>query len=179
MKRTAAPKFSPHLHFVTARTNRRLKLFRHPTLSHEFLKALQELRQEHSFSLYAYVLMPDHVHLLVQPSNGQISELMKKIKSLAARKIVARLKAENRQTTLAALRKTTTGRKRHTFRVWQDGFHTVELWSGWMIKKKVDYLHSNPLRKGLVKSAKDYPWSSFQAFHGIGRGAVSLDAIPS
>ena len=97
MKRTAAPKCSPHLHFVTARTNRRLKLFRHPTLSQEFLNTLQELRQEHGFSLYAYVLMPDHIHLLVQPSNGQIPELMKKIKSLAARKIVARLKAENRQ----------------------------------------------------------------------------------
>ncbi len=179
MKRTPAPKFSPHLHFVTTRTNQRLKLFRHPRLSHEFLKTLQELRQEHGFSPYAYVLMPDHVHLLVQPSNGQFSELMKKIKSLAARKIVARLKAENRQTTLAALGKTSTGRKRHTFQVWQDGFHAVELWCGWMIKKKVDDLHSNPLRKGLVKSAKDYPWSSFQAFHGIGRGAVSLDAIPS
>ncbi|MFQ5925995.1 MAG: transposase [Terriglobia bacterium] len=179
MKRRAAPRFSPHLHFVTARTNQRRKLFREPKLSQEFLEGLRDLRQKHAFRLYAYVLMPDHFHLVVRPSDGDISELMKKIKSLTARKIVACLKGANKARKLSSLRKVTTGRRRHTFQVWQDGFHTVELWSGWMIRKKIDYIHANPLRKGLVRSAKDYPWSSFSAYHGIGRAGIPLDPVRS
>lgn len=179
MKRTPAAKFAPHLQFVTARTSRRIRLFLHDALCRAFLAALSQLRRDHPFQLFAYVLMPDHVHLLVRPFDGRISGLMQKIKSLSARRLIESLKASGNSGLLAALKKSSPGRKQHVYQTWQDGFHAVPLWSAWMIRKKIDYMHANPLRKGLVKSARDYPWSSFTTFHGLGRGKISLDPIPN
>ncbi|MFQ5778257.1 MAG: transposase [Terriglobia bacterium] len=178
MKRTPAPTLSFHLHFVTTRTNRGRLLFRDPALSQEFLEGLRELGQKHPFGLYAYVLMPDHVHLILRPQSGSITDLVRKIKSVTARRILACLRQDKNSAVLARLRKAQAGRKHHTFQVWQQGFHTVELWSGWMVRKKIDYLHSNPVRKGLASSTKDYSCSSFRAFHGLGESSVSLDEIP-
>ena len=179
MKRTPTPKFSPHLQFVATRTHGGLRLFRHPRLCQEFLQALRELRQEHPFKLFAYVIMPNHVHLVVHPSDGRIPELMKKLKSLSARRIINCLKKSGDDKLLTALRKATLGRKQDTYQVWQDGFHAVPLWSEWMIRKKIDYVHANPLRQGVVKSAKDYTWSSFSNYHGIGNARIPLDPVPS
>ena len=89
------------------------------------------------------------------------------------------LKASEDSRVLGALKKASPGRKQHVYQTWQDGFHAVPLWSAWMIRKKIDYMHANPLRKGLVKSARDYPWSSFKTFHGLGRGMIPLDPTPS
>ena len=178
MKRRPAPEFSGHLHFVTTRINHGIKLFRHPTLCREFLDALHDLHLKEDFGLHAYVLMPDHIHLIVQPWDGRISTLMAKIKSLGARRILNQLKEKERSTLLERLKKSSTGKKGHTYQVWQQGFHTVELWSEWFIKGKIDYLHANPMRAGLVKSVKDYPWSSFKAFHGLGGYEIPVDPIP-
>lgn len=177
MKRTPAPKVSPHPQFVTTRTAGRVPLFRHGGLCREFLAALLEVRQKHRFELFAYVIMPDHVHLLVRPSDGRISDLMRKIKSLSARGIVESLKVAGNNTLLASLRKPSVGRRRDSYQAWQDGFHAVPLWGEWMIRKKIDYIHANPLRRSLAKSAKDYAWSSFSAYHGIGKAKLPLDFV--
>ncbi len=121
--------------------------------------------------------MPNHVHLVVAPSDGQIRKLVQKIKSLSARYLIRYLKTSGEDKLLTALRKAAVGPKRDTYQVWQDGFHAVPLWSDWMIRKKIDYIHANPLRKRLVKSAKDYAWSSFCGYYGVGKATVPLDPI--
>ncbi|HKZ51809.1 MAG TPA: transposase [Candidatus Acidoferrales bacterium] len=178
MKRTPAPAFSSHLQFVTTRTNNSVPLFRQSILCQDFLRALADLRQNGEFELFAYVIMPEHVHLLIRPADGRVSLLMRKIKSLSARRILQALRKPGAQNLLAALAKASPGRKQHVYKVWQDGFHTVLLWSNWMIRKKIDYMHANPVRKGLVKSAKDYPWSSFCAYHGLDNVGLPVDRIP-
>lgn len=115
MKRRPAPSFSDYLQFVTTRTNRGLPLFRHPQLCREFLKALAELREGDSFQLFAYVVMPDHVHLLLRPVDGRVSSLMRKIKTLSARRVVEAMKGVGRTRLLSALRKPSPGRQRHTY----------------------------------------------------------------
>jgi hypothetical protein len=49
--------------------------------------------------------------------------------------------------------------------VWQESFKGLPLWSEWMIWQKINYIHANPVKAGLVSSAKDYRWSSFRAFY--------------
>ena len=178
MKRRPAPKFSDHLHFVTARTNHGVTLFRHPSLCREFLAALQGLHESQPFGLYAYALMPEHVHLIVQSEDGRISDLMGRIKSVSARRILARLREGGKRSLLEKLEKPKTGKRRHSYQIWQQGFHTIELWSEWMIQQKLDYLHANPLQEGLVQSARDYPWSSFRVFHGLQRHGHDVPVDP-
>lgn len=47
-----------------------------------------------------------------------------------------------------------------------------------MIRKKIDYVHANPVRKGLVATTREYVWSSFAAHHGLEAGGVQLDKVP-
>ena len=97
--------------------------------------------------------MPDHLHLISNPRDGRIKEFTGALKSLSAKRII---EIEKRFSF-----------KSHdgTHQVWQESFKALPLWSAWMIWQKINYIHANPLKAGLVKSAKDYEWSSFRAFY--------------
>jgi hypothetical protein len=51
----------------------------------------------------------------------------------------------------------------------------MPLWSGWMINQKVNYIHANPVKGKLVKSTRDYSWSSFRSFYCQGDGPLKVD----
>ncbi len=59
--------------------------------------------------------------------------------------------------------------------VWQESFKGMPLWSEWMIWQKINYIHANPLKAGLVTSAKDYRWSSFRAFYSNTGEPLAVD----
>jgi REP element-mobilizing transposase RayT len=141
------------LHFVTGTFLNRFQVFTEPACCKVFLEELGDLNQRWPSKLIAYVLMPDHFHLVINPRDGRIRESIGELKSLSAKSIikVARqfyfpMNAEGHQ-------------------VWQESFKDVPLWSGWMIWQKINYIHANPVKAGLVKSTRDYYWSSFRAFY--------------
>jgi len=60
--------------------------------------------------------------------------------------------------------------------LWQDGKHDLFLYSDWMIWQKINYIHNNPIKRGLVERAIDYPYSSFAACYDVpARPIVSVD----
>ena len=60
-------------------------------------------------------------------------------------------------------------------KVWQESFKAQPLWSGWMIWQKINYIHANPVKAKLVKSAGDYYWSSFGSFYAVGNSPLPID----
>jgi REP element-mobilizing transposase RayT len=98
--------------------------------------------------------MPDHMHLIVNPKDGRIKEFTGKLKSLSAKAIVKAAQGID-------FKMDSEG----SHIVWQDSFKAIPLWSAWMIWQKINYIHANPVKGGLVNSAKDYRWSSFRAFY--------------
>jgi REP-associated tyrosine transposase len=115
------------LHFVTANVLDREQVFRDISSCSFFLGELQTLSEKWPSKLIAYVLMPDHFHLISNPRDGRIREFVGALKSLIARRV---------------------GRE-----LWQQSFKAVPLWSDWMIWQKINYIHANPVRARLVKSA--------------------------
>jgi putative transposase len=107
--------------------------------------------------------MPDHFHLITNPSDGRIKEFVGALKSLSARRIV----------------KTSKRFRFHSdvngHHVWQQSFKAMPLWSGWMIWQKINYIHANPVKAGLAKSAKDYRWWSFRSFYSQGETSLAVD----
>ena len=61
------------------------------------------------------------------------------------------------------------------FQVWQESFKGQALWSSWMIWQKINYIHANPVKAGLVKTARDHYWSSFRSFYSIGESPLAVD----
>ncbi len=104
--------------------------------------------------LIAFVLMLDHFHLVVNPRDGNIQEWIGALKSLSAKNLV-KICPDDWFLTIGS-----------EHQVWQESFKALPLWSQWMIWQKINYIHSNPLKAGLVKSTADYRWSSFHAFYG-------------
>ena len=98
--------------------------------------------------------MPDHFHLIVNPRDGDIQTWIGELKSFSAKKLV--------RANPAGFFKKQDGENQ----VWQESFKSMALWSGWMVWQKINYIHQNPLRAGLVKSSIDYRWSSFRSFYG-------------
>lgn len=118
-----------------------------------FLKVIQEERTKWPFKLISYVLMPDHIHMVVNPSDGEIIRLMQILKSLTSKAIISAASGESFNNASGVSQ------------IWQQSFKAMPLWSNWMIWQKINYIHSNPLKKGLVRSVGDYRWSSYRSFY--------------
>ena len=76
------------LHYVTGNCHMRAKTFQDTQYCLTFLQAIQELRESWPFKLIAYVLMPDHCHLIVNPRDGRITDLTGAMKGLSARRMI-------------------------------------------------------------------------------------------
>ena len=108
--------------------------------------------------LISYVLMSDHIHLIVNPQDGRIRELAGTLKSLSARRIIGVFKGSS----LLREKPDVDG---SIHQVWQESFKALPLWSDWLIWQKINYIHNNPIKSRLVGSAAEYRWSSFRSFY--------------
>jgi REP element-mobilizing transposase RayT len=153
------------LHFVSGNFLDRLPVFSQQSCCKSFLDTLANLLDEWPCKLIAYVLMPDHTHLIVNPKDGRIKEFTGKLKSLSARAMV--------QTAHGLDFKFDPEESSHL--VWQESFKVTPLWSAWMIWQKINYIHANPVKAGLVNSAKDYRWSSFRSFYSRDEVDLKVD----
>ena len=146
------------LHYVTGNVINRIPVFKRQDCCQGFLDVLAKLLAEWPSRLIAYVVMPDHFHLIVNPRDGNIQEFAAALKSLTAKKIIE--VTGGRQFLLKVPAKDGS-----IHQVWQESFKAFPLWSAWMIWQKINYIHANPVKAKLVRSAKDYLWSSFRAFY--------------
>ena len=129
-------------------------------------EAIDRATDRHRYYLAAFVYIPEHVHLLVYPagaSSGGIDELLKAIKRPYSYRI-KQLLIRSESDLLGKL----TIRQRpgvETFRYWQEGpGYDRNLNQTHSVLTAIDYLHQNPVRRGLVTSAEDWPWSSVRHF---------------
>ena len=125
-----------------------------------FRDALEAARAKFGFQVWAYVLMPEHVHLLVYPGENpeQMSAFLKELKEPTARKAIALVK-ESSPRWLEQLRVREGQRLRHRF--WQPGGgYDRNITTAGALRAAIEYIHANPVRRGLVAQAEDWEWSS-------------------
>ena len=156
------------LHYVTGIVRHRIPVFRQEKCCHAFLEVCAGLLRSWPSKLIAFVIMPDHFHLIVNPRDGNIQGFAGALKSLLAARII-----DITQDVRFKLKKPAKDGSIH--QVWQDSFKAIPLWSLWMIWQKINYIHANPVRARLVKSAKDYPWTSFRAFYSHSNEPIPVD----
>jgi putative transposase len=147
------------LHFITFSCYRRLPLLTTIRARDVFVEALGEIRERYEFSLVGYVVMPNHVHLL-------ISESVKDTPSVVLKVLKQRVSRDLRRRSDANLP-----------RFWQPRFYDFSVWSEKKVREKLDYMHANPITKKLVEHPKDWPWSSWSFYETGEIGLVTLDPI--
>jgi putative transposase len=148
-----------HAHELTFSCFRRLPLLKSRPAKEFLSDSVNAAQIIHNFEVWAYVFMLEHVHLLIYPLSGEysISDILKSIKQPSSRRTINYWR-ENKPAILACLE---TGLKRPRYRFWQDGtgydrnYYTPE-----EIRRQVDYIHNNPVKRGLVENPADWKWSS-------------------
>jgi putative transposase len=139
-------------YFVTARTAQRRPVFSDRRAASLFLRELQACREELGFLLLSFVVMPDHVHLVVVPGPGaDLCRVMQHVKGRFAR-------------TFNVVR----GGKGA---VWQPRFYESAVRTEVQLERWVRYIDENPVRAGLAASPRGYPFSS-------AGGALAVDLEP-
>ena len=156
------------LHYVTGNVLDRIPIFKQEKCCKGFLEVCANLLRDWPCKMIAYVIMPDHFHLIVYPRDGDIKGFAAALKSLAAKKIIE-LTNDRR----FLLPKPDKDGSIH--QVWQESFKDISLWSLWMIWQKINYVHNNPVKARLAKSAKDYAWTSFRAFYSDSEEPLPVD----
>ena len=114
--------------------------------------------------LYGYVIMTNHIHLIVQSDQGELSDLLRDFKKFTATRILDLIRnspESRREWILERFHKATFSHNRNkNFQVWQFGNHAEEIYSEKFLWSKLDYIHLNPVRAGIVSRASDYLYSS-------------------
>jgi len=121
-------------------------------------------RSKCGFKLLGYVIMPDHLHLLILlKEKSNISDIMRDFKGYTSKRITAYLKENGKTEILSRLKEHATKEVKNPF--WMEGNKPIAAYSEKVLKTKLDYIHNNPVKRGLVDSVEDYPHSSFRNYH--------------
>ncbi len=138
-------------HFVTFSSYRRQARFTSPEINELFLICLEDMRRHFDMCVYGYVVMPEHVHLLLNEPPGA---------TLAKALHYLELGFSKRAQNLT----------RGTGSFWQKRYYDRNVRHAAEFAIKLRYLHRNPVKRGLVKHAADWKWSSFRhyAFREVG-----------
>jgi putative transposase len=131
-------------------------------------EAIDRATERHNYHLTAFVFMPEHVHLLVYPGQdaSDIDELLRAIKRAFSYRI-KRLLQQGKSPMLGSL----TIRQRsgvETYRYWQEGpGYDRNLDNPDTVLAAIDYIHRNPVRRGLVEKSIEWQWSSARWYEGV------------
>jgi len=163
------------LHFLTCTCYRRLPLLGSARSRSAFVNILGEVRDRYGFALVGYVVMPNHIHLLVsEPTKGTPSTVMQVLKQRVSR----RLRAKRKRGAETQLRLSFAERDVLPRQFWQRRFHDFNVWSHKKKIEKLEYMHLNPVKNKLVSHPKDWPWSSYTHYAKGAEGLVKIDDVP-
>ncbi len=158
-------------YFISFATVNWVEVFTKDLYFEVLAESIRYCRKEKGMQVYAYCFMPNHVHLIFRSLEDNPSGLIRDFKGFTSRKLVKIIqqnKNESRREWFlnkfkqAALNKSNVDK--HQF--WQHDNHPIELYSNWVIKQKIDYIHNNPVVAGLVSNPVDWKYSSAANYHG-------------
>lgn len=142
-------------HFLTFSCYQRQPLLRDRAGYGLFEQQLERVRQSYQFVVAGYVLMPEHVHLLVsEPQQGSLATAIQVLKQETSKRLKRSEQAQ----------------------FWQRRYYDFNVWSEGTKEEKLHYMHQNPVKRGLVARAEEWPWSSFR-HHATGAiGTVKIES---
>lgn len=141
------------------------------------IHAIDRARWIHEFDLLGYVIMPEHIHLLIRPrsKNYSVAAILKSIKQPTARRALAWLRRHRSDWLQKLVGCGAANRTRHHF--WQPGGgYDRNVIDPDAIRAMLEYLHANPVRRGLVHVPTEWYWSSAQWYAGVRDGPITIDS---
>ena len=140
------------------------------------MEAIDRARSKHCFHVWAYVIMREHAHLLLWPTELEydVSAILNSIKQSVAKRALIFVRRQAPGFLLRMQDGQPSGKT--CYRFWQRGGgydrNVVEPAAAY---QQIDYLHNNPVRRGLCSKPEDWQWSSAADYAGLRAGSLSID----
>jgi putative transposase len=153
-----------HAHYLTFSCFRNQRFLTSERACLWLIDAIRHARIQTTFDLWAWVFMPDHVHLLLRPREGiVVSQILSAIKVPVAKRAAGWVRRAAPEFVPRMLDVQPGGKR--FLRFWQrGGGYDRNIVSAQEIYEKIGYVHKNPVRRGLIESPADWRWSSYAAW---------------
>ena len=163
------------VYFVTSTVSGWIDIFCNSRHCQILIDEFKYRRDKKQMELYAYVIMPNHIHLIL--SSKRLSNLMRSFKSHTARKIINSLIKEKNYNILNKLKLLKKKSKvQSVYQLWQEGFHPKLIISEKEFQQKLDYVHSNPIRNEIIAEPHKWKYSSYNNYYG-GNIIIEIDKL--
>jgi Transposase and inactivated derivatives len=142
------------------------------------IESLRYCTEHKGLNIFAYVIMSNHIHLLAQADNNNLSDIIRDFKNYTSRKfleIVNEEKESRRDWMKMVFEYHGKFKNKQNNQVWTHENHAEHIFSQKFIEQKLEYIHNNPVRAGIVTNPEDYLYSSARNYAGIDS---LLDIIP-
>ena len=167
--------------FVTFSCYHRYPLLREEATIRILLEDVRRIREDYQIKIYGYVVMPEHVHLVLHPADGiRLGAVIGRLKGLSSLQIQSSC-AKSRPvlstgTSLsAAFPVVRDGRVKNVF--WQRRCYDHNCRTPESVIEKIEYCHNNPVKRGLVSDPAQWPWSSFNWYQGMNSVPPEMDVV--
>jgi len=161
------------LYFLTFQIVDWVDLFTRKVYKDILIDSFKYSMENKGFQIFAYVIMSNHVHLIANSSHGKLSDTIRDLKKFTSRKIIETIEEINESRKIWILNRFKVNASKHkvnrNYQVWTHENHAVLLYSNKFINQKIEYIHHNPVKAGIVEKPEDYLYSS-------ARNYASLDA---
>ncbi len=145
---------SGQTHFITYCCYRRRESFSSPSAKYTFEAALERVRIAYNLCVYGYVVMPEHVHLLLsEPQRATLADAIKSLKQGVSRRLI--------------------GEAEH---FWQKRYYDFNIRDYRQFAEKLRYIHRNPVKRGLCARPEDWECSSFLHYATGQAGRVEIES---
>jgi len=176
------------LHYVTFQIAKWIDLFSRKVYRDIVIDSLRYCQQNKGLEVYAFVVMSNHVHALIRSDIGKLSDTIRDFKSYTSKQILLAIDFEQESRRDWMLNLFEFSAKQHKrnekYQVWTHENHAELIYSDKFIMQKINYIHENPVRAGIVEKPEDYLYSSARAFADlpcmleIGNILLSIEKIP-
>lgn len=169
------------IYFITITIIDWIDLLIRPAYKHIIIDSLMYCQHNKGLIIYAYVIMSSHLHLIAGTSKEvKLPDIIRDFKRYTSLKLIEALNEypESRREWLLEKFSEAAGKinRVHKYKIWQNGFHPVELSDNIMIRQRLDYIHNNPVEEEIVCNPAEYRYSSAINYES-GSGEINVEFI--
>ena len=163
------------IYFITSTVHQWVDVFTRQDYINILIESLKYCQKEKGLKIYAWVIMSNHIHLIVQSEKVHLSDIIRDFKKFTAKQIIGAIEnnpKESRKKWLLWLLK-----KENKIWFWEDGYHGEEIYSEEFFMTKLKYIHMNPVRAGIVLKEEEYLYSSCGDYYAIRKSGIELTKL--
>ena len=162
--------------YITSNIYNRICIFTLPSLVIPIIDSLNYYRYQYTCKIIGYVIMPDHIHLLIWPQDAHIiTDFMRDFKRFTSGRITRQAKLEGKTDWVKKVEDAGNETQRADYKVWQDSFWEQSIYTRHFLEQKLNYIHMNPVRAGICANAEDYPYSSYRNYYFHDNQFIEID----